>query len=301
MGRQAIAIDAAAGSNRPILGSLWMLGTVASFALMQVAGRELSGAHDVNTIRLYRSLIGLVVILPFALAFGGMRNLITARPLGHLVRNGIHFLGQMSWFFGIAHLTLADVSALNAMTPIFGVVLAITFMGEALSRPRIAAIAVGFVGVLVVIRPGLIPLEIATGVTLAGALFYAVSVVLMKALTRTEPVLRIIVYMMAIQFVIALVVAGGEIVVPLAADIPWIIIVGASGLTAHYCMARAVSLADASVILPISYLQLPAMAIIGLVSYNEQLDFYTLAGGGLIFAATYLNVVWSRRRSANRP
>lgn len=261
---------------------------------MQVAGRELSGDHDVITIMLYRSLVGLLLILPIALAFGGTNNILTSRPLSHLLRNSIHFLGQMSWFFGIAHLSLADVSALNAMVPIFGVMLAVAFMGERLSSTRLFIILCGLAGVLVVVRPGFIPLEVATYVSLAGAFFYAVSIVMMKALTRSEPPLRIMVYMMAIQFGIALILARGQIDIPNLIDVPWIVVVGASGLTAHYCLARAVSIADASVIMPISYLQLPAMAIVGLMFYAEQLDLYTLGGGCLIIAATYLNVIWSR-------
>ena len=141
---------------------------------MQIAGRELSGEHDVNAIMLYRSLVGLITILPIALMFGGVNNIVTGRPVLHLTRNAIHFLGQMSWFYGIAHLAMADVSALNAMVPIFGIVLAIIFMGERLSGPRVIAIAFGFVGVLTVIRPGVVPLEIATYITLFGSLFYAV-------------------------------------------------------------------------------------------------------------------------------
>lgn len=294
LGRQIITTRDAARLDRPILGAAWMLGTVASFGLMQLAGRELSGSHDVVMVMVYRSLVGLILILPIALVFGGVRVLATGKPLSHLLRNGVHFLGQMSWFYGIAHLALADVSALNAMVPIFGIVLAIVFMREALSGPRAFAVLCGFLGVLIVVRPGFVPLETATYVTLLGAWFYAVSIVMMKALTRSEPPLRIVLYMMAIQFCIALALAGGSIAMPSFADVPWVFIVGASGLTAHYCMARAVSIADASVILPISYLQLPVMALVGLTLYGEQLDFYTLGGGFLIFAATYLNVLWSK-------
>ena len=289
-----ITTRVAAKQNRPILGALWMLGTVVSFALMQISGRELSSEHDVVAVMLYRSLVGLILVLPIALVFDGAQVLTTSRPFSHLLRNGVHFLGQMSWFYGIAHLALADVSALNAMVPIFGIVLAIVFMRETLSRPRLFAILCGFFGVLIVVRPGFVALEAATYVTLVGALFYAVSIVMMKALTRSEPALRIVLYMMAIQFCIALVLAGGYIAMPSLAEAPWVVIVGASGLTAHYCMARAVAIADASVILPISYLQLPVMAIVGLAFYGEQLDFFTLGGGFLIFAATYLNVLWSR-------
>lgn len=288
--------------NRPVLGGLWMLGAVVSFAVMQVAGRELSGSHDAFTVLFYRSVVGVVVILPIALAFGGVRNVTTRKPLSHLVRNIIHFGGQYGWFFGIAHLAMADVTALTSTTPIFGVLLAVAFLGERLTWPRAMVIGCGFAGVLLVVRPGFIPVEFAAGVTVFGAFCYATSIVMVKALTSTEPPLRIVFYMMAMQAVIAFAFVGGEVELPARANWPWAGLVGICGLTAHYAMAKAVSVADASVVMPVGFLQLPAMAAAGFLLYAEAIDPFTLAGGVLILAATYLNIVWSRRRAtAKRP
>jgi len=295
-----MAANGAPAQNRPVVGALWMLGAVASFASMQIAGRELSGAHDAIAIMQYRSIIGVFLILPIALAFGGVRNIVTARPVGHAIRNAVHFVGQYGWFFGVAHLALAEVTALTSMMPIFGVALAVTFLGERLTRPRMAVIFCGFIGVLIVVRPGLVPLEVATGVTILGALCYAISVVMVKALTATEPPLRIVFYMMAIQSIFALLLAGGRVDIPTLPEAPWLVVVGISGLTAHYCMARAVTVADASVVMPISFLQLPTMATVGFLAYGESLDPFTLGGGALILCATYLNVIWSRRRTSAR-
>jgi drug/metabolite transporter (DMT)-like permease len=280
-----------------VLGAVWMLGAVISFAAMQISGRELSGEHDAITIMLYRGLIGVALMLPIALAFGGIDNVITRRPIGHLVRNIIHFLGQFGWFYGVAHLALADVTALNSVMPIFGVVLAVIFLGERLTLPRLIVILCGFVGVLIVVRPGMVPMEVATGITLIGALCYAASVVMVKALTTTEPPLRIVFYMMAMQCAFALVLTGGHIATPAVAELPWIVVVGISGLTAHYCMAKSVSFADASVVMPINFLALPVMAAMGYAFYGEGLDPYTLGGGSLVLGATYLNIVWARRRA----
>lgn len=287
--------------SAPLLGALWMLGAVVSFAGMQIAGRELSGQYEPAVILFYRSAVGVVLILPIALAFGGLKNVTTRRPLGHLTRNIVHFGGQFGWFYGIAHLTLADVTALTSTTPIFGVLLAVAFLGERLTWPRAMVIASGFIGVLIVVRPGLIPVETAAGVAVGGAFCYAVSIVMVKALTATEPPLRIVFIMMAMQsvFALALTLATGgpeALVVPTLPEWPSVIAVGVGGLTAHYCMAKAVSVADASVVMPVNFLQLPAMALAGLLLYREVVDPFTLVGGGLILAATYLNIRWSRRR-----
>ncbi len=283
--------------NRPIVGGLWMLGAVASFAGMQIAGRELSGGYDAVAILVYRSLVGLVLIAPIALAFGGLTNFRTRRPFGHLTRNIVHFAGQYGWFYGIAHLTMADVTALSSVTPIFGVLMAVAFLGERLTWPRAMVIGCGFLGVLIVVRPGVIPLEAAAGITVFGALCYAISITMVKALTASEPPLRIVFFMMALQTVIAVALTGGDLPMPSDGDWPWIVLVGVGGLAAHYCMARAVSVADASVVMPVNFLQLPAMALAGLLLYAEHIDPYTLAGGALILAATYLNIAWSRRRA----
>jgi len=296
----AIVAKTAEFQNRPILGALWMLGTILSFALMQTSGRELSGEHDAAGVMLYRSLVGVVLMTPVALAFGGMQNLITKRPFAHLTRNVVHFIGQYGWFYGVAHLALANVTALNLMMPIFGVILAIACLGERLTWARSAVILSGFVGVLIVVRPGAIPFEAATGVTLVASFCYAASIVMVKAMTATEPTLRIVFYMMAMQCGMALALTGGEIQAPQPAEIPWVIFVGASGLLAHFCMTRAVSVADANVIMPISFLSLPLMAAIGYAFYGERLDPFTIGGGGLIIGATYFNVVWSQRRAAER-
>ncbi len=295
------AVSQEAKQNRPVLGALWMLGTVLSFALMQVSGRELSGAHDAVAVMLYRSLVGVALMLPIALAFGGVKNVVTGRPLGHLMRNIVHFIGQYGWFYGVAHLALATVTTLNLMMPIFGVVLAVAFLRERLTLARLAVILCGFVGVLIAVRPGVIPFETATAITLLASFCYAASIIMVKALTSTEPTLRIVFYMMAMQFGLAFVLAGGHIALPETADIPWVIFVGMSGLTAHFCMTKAVSIADASVVMPITFLSLPTMAMIGFVFYGENLDPYTLGGGVLIIGATYLNIFWSRRRVAPAP
>ena len=272
-----------------------MLGAILSFTAMQISGRELSGDHDVVTIMLYRGLVGVIFMLPVAVAFGGLQNITTRRPIGHLVRNFVHFLGQFGWFYGIAYLTLADVTALNSTMPIFGVLLAVVFLGERLTAARLVVILFGFLGALIVVRPGVIPFEIAAGITLLSAFCYALSIVMVKALTTTEPPLRIVFYMMVTQCGFALALSSWDIAIPTFAELPWIVVVGISGLTAHYCMARSVGIADASVVMPISFISLPVMATIGFVIYGEDLEPYTIGGGTIILAATYLNIIWSRQ------
>lgn len=284
-----------------VKGALWMLATVASFVGMAVAGRELSADLTTSGVMFWRGLVGVLLVTPMALRAGGLRSLYTRRPLGHLGRNLVHFGGQFAWFYGLAWLTLAQVTSLNATTSIFGVVLAILFLGERMTLDRFVVICAGFLGALIVLRPGFIPIEFASFVVLAGALCYATAIVMVKSLTATEPPMRIVFWMMAIQTPLAFFLFLPEWSWPAAADLPWIVVVGAAGVSAHYTMTRALGLADASVLMPINYLQLPVMAIVGAVSYGEPPDAFTLGGGAIILAATWFNVWRSERaRKASR-
>lgn len=284
-----------------VKGALWMLATVASFVGMAVAGRELSADMSTAGVMFWRGLVGLAMVTPVALWRGGLRSLRTARPVGHLTRNIVHFGGQFAWFYGLAYLTLAQVTSLNATTSIFGVILAVLFLGERMTLDRFLVILAGFAGALIVLRPGVIPVEFASFVVLGGAFCYAAAIVMVKSLTSTETPLRIVFWMMAIQTPLSLLLFLPDWAWPSLADLPWIVVVGFAGVAAHYTMTRALTLADASVLMPINYLQLPIMAIIGAISYGEPPDAYTLGGGAIILAATWFNVWRSERaRKASR-
>lgn len=280
-------------------GALWMLVTVGCFALMAIAARGLSAELSVAAIMFWRGLVGFLIMLPIALATNRPSALITRRPFGHATRNLVHFLGQYGWFYGIVFLPLAQVTALISTVPIMGAILAALFLGEKVGRARAALIGVGFVGVLAILRPGLIPIEIASFVVIGAAGCYAASSIMVKSFTRTESAAVITLYMMLMQTPMALVPAIWGWSWPGLEDIPAIVVVGATGLLAHFAMARGLAIADASVVLPVGYLQLPIMAVIGYLLYMEHPDAWTLAGGALILASNWYNVQreqWAARR-----
>jgi len=277
----------------PIKAALWMGGTVLSFALMGVCGRELSAELNTFQTLFWRSLSGGVAILPM-LFFQGWGHVRTERPGAQITRNLFNFLGQYGWFYAIGVISLAEVFALEFTTPIWTALLAFLFLKERLTVPRVAAIVLGFVGILLITRPGVEVIHPAAFAVLGAAIAYAVSYTMVKSLTKTESPLTILVYMTVVQLPISLAFSVDGWVWPSAPACPWIVVVGLSGLTAHYCMARAFQQADAMLVVPLDFLRLPLISAVGFVYYGEALNPWVLGGAALVFAANFLNIRYAR-------
>jgi len=279
--------------SSPLVGGLWMLGAICSFTSLALAGRELSGELNAFQIMLYRSVISLLVIVGF-LARGGLGEtgfgqLRTSIPAFHLGRNVVHYVGQYSWFYALPLIPLAQITALEFSAPIWTVLLAALVLGERLTVRRALAVLLGFGGILVILRPGVIPVESAALVVLAAAFCYAVVFVVTKHMTATETPLAILFYMFLIQFVIGLGPALPGFDVPTAEDWPWVVVVGVSGLTAHYCLARAFMAAETGVVIPVDFLRLPLIGVIGWLLYGEGVEVWLVVGAGLIVTGIWIN------------
>ncbi len=289
--------DRRLAARNNIVGALWMCATVLCFIAMAIAGRELSDTMSTAQIMVLRSLVGLLLAAPLAFAAG---RVATRRPLLHLARNGVHFVGQYAWFYGIAALSFVNVSALMATTPVWATLLAIAFLGERAGLRRWAVIALGFAGVLVILRPHALPVGLPSLICLAGAAGYAGANVLSKELMRADTPLQIVFYMMLFQLPIAALANWGGWT-PLAwADAGWIAIVGAAGVAAHLTMNQAIRLGDISVVVPVTYIQLPLLAVIGFVFFLEVPEPMVLAGAGLIVAGAWWNIAAENRVARGR-
>jgi drug/metabolite transporter (DMT)-like permease len=274
----------------------WMTGVLASFIAMALGGRELSPDLSTFEILFFRSLIGLAVVLAL-LGQNGWRQIRTKKPGLHVVRNFTHYAGQFGWFFGIGLLPLAQVFALEFTTPIWIAILAPLLLKERLSGTRIAAIAIGFAGALIILRPGMVPIDTAAMGVLMAAAGYAFSHTLTKKLSATDSPLCILFYMTVVQLPLGLAPSLFDWVTPTLAHVPWLVLIGITALTAHFCMIKAFLHADAIVVVPMDFLRLPMVAVIGLVVYGEALDVWVFIGAGVIFAGNFLNIVQDKRRS----
>jgi drug/metabolite transporter (DMT)-like permease len=270
--------------------ALWMAGSIAAFLTMSVAGRTTTAVLDVFQVMELRSTIGFLMLLPLVWLVGGLSAMRTQRPLVHLGRNIAHYAGQFSWLFALNLIPLAQLISIEFTTPIWTALLATTFLHERLTRPRLAAILLGLVGILIIVRPGATVLQTGHLVVLAAAFFFGISLVVTKSLTRTDNVVRIIFWMLIIQSVIGLIPAIYVWRTPPAELWPWILLVAFTGSASHYCLARALSHADATLVAPIDFLRVPLSALIGWLLYQEQIDIWTAAGAVLILCGNLLNL-----------
>ena len=284
--------------NATLRAALWMIGAIASFSSMAIAGRAVSFQLDTFEIMMYRSLFGICIVLGVA-GVAGTLGQVTRRHMGvHLLRNMAHFTGQNLWFYAVTVIPLAQVFALEFTSPLWVLVLSPLILGERLTKVRVIAALMGFGGILVVTRPGAESLNMGVVTAALSAVGFALSIVFTKRLTRSETITCILFYLTIMQAVFGIICAGwdGDIALPDATTLPWLLLIGCAGLLAHFCLTTALSIAPATVVVPIDFVRLPLIAVIGMAFYNEPLDIFVFLGAVLIFAGNYYNLLTETRR-----
>lgn len=284
-------------SNPTVVAALWMTGAIVSFTTLAVAGRSVMVDLSTFELMLWRSLIGLTILLVWIGATRRTTAFTTARLPLHAARNVAHFAAQNLWFYAIATLPLATVFALEFTTPIWGLLLAPLILGERLTRRGLLSAAIGFAGILLVAQPGAASLSPGMLAAAACAVGFALSIMMTKILTRHEPLIAILFWLHVMQSVFALVIAGhdGQIALPATERLHWMVLIGIAGLTAHLCLTRALQTAPATIVMPMDFARLPVIAIVAMLVYAEPLDPLVFAGAALIFAGNWINL---RRRPA---
>lgn len=277
----------------------WMVGTLLSFSMMAVAVRELAGALNVFEILVFRSASGLLIVLVLALVRPELRSQLATRQIKmHLLRNTTHFAGQYAWALGITLLPLATVFAIEFTTPVWVALLAVFFLGERMTASRAATIVLGFVGVLVILRPGLEAFQPATLIVLGCALGLAVAGIATKRLTATETTLCILFWMNLMQLPMNLAGCDPGFLGKLTADMAWPILgICVAGFTGHFCLANAFRHGDAIMVVPLDFLRIPLIAAVGYLFYREPIDGFVFAGAGIIVAG----ILWNLRDEARKP
>jgi drug/metabolite transporter (DMT)-like permease len=276
-----------------------MIGALLSFCVMAVAIRRLSGPLTVMEILTLRAMLGLVIIGVVALLRPAERHSINARRLPlHILRNSVHFGSQYLWALGLVLLPLATVFALEFTMPAWTILLAPFFLGERMTRSRIGAVILGLIGVLVILRPGVESFKPAALIVLLAALGYGAQIIATKKLTATESTFAIVFWMNVIQLALGLAFAGVLFLQKLTLDlVPAIAGLGAAGLFAHFCLSNAFRAGDASVVVPLDFLRIPLIAVIGWWLYDEPLDVFVFAGAGIIISG----ILWNLRSEVRHP
>lgn len=270
-------------------GALWMSGAVLSFCAMAISARQLLAHMGPFEVVLMRSIVMLAIVLALVPRTGAALLRTRRFPL-HVLRNVVHFGGQYAWVFALGALPLATVFAIEFTMPVWTAVLAALFLNERISRPRVVMLVLGLAGVLVILRPGFAFVDPAALVMLGGSLAYAASLIFTKRLSATDAPLAVLFWMSLIQLPLALASSLPQWANPRLSDLPWIVVVGVGSYTAHYCLTRAVKIADASVVVGIDFIRLPLIALVGALFYAEALDPMVFVGAAIIFAGTYYSL-----------
>ena len=288
--------------SEPAKAIVWMIGAMLSFSLMAVSGRELATSLNTFEIMLYRSIIGFLIVLVIGY-FAKTLGEIKGNRLGlHLFRNFAHFSGQNLWFLAVAYIPFSQLFALEFSTPVWVALLAPLFLGEALTRQRGLAVIMGFAGVLIVARPDINQFDFAIVAAVACAICFAGSMMATKKLTSDQSITCILFWLTLMQLAMGLLATAfiGTITFPEGINITWIVIVGVGGLTAHFCITNALALAPAIIVVPLDFMRLPLISVIGFLAYGEAFDLPILLGAVTIFIAVLLNLKAEKQRQSEQ-
>jgi drug/metabolite transporter (DMT)-like permease len=277
-------------SSSILKAATWMAGWLACMVVMAVAGREATLELSVFEVMELRSLIGLCLLYPLIHRAGGVRAMKTAHLGRQLLRNVAHYGAQCGWLAALTLIPLAQVVSIEFTMPIWTAILAVAFLGERMGLWKNIAVLLGLLGVAIIVRP--FGGEVSTGqlIALAASLGFATSIIMVKALTRTDRVIAILFWMVVIQSLLGLVPALLVWRWPSTTVWGWLVVIGFCGTYSHYCMTRALLHADATLVVPMDFLRVPLAALTGWLVYAERIDLATAAGAGLILVGNLLNL-----------
>jgi drug/metabolite transporter (DMT)-like permease len=275
-----------------------MTGALLSFSALAVSVRMLAGKLSVMEILALRGGIGLAVMSAIAAARPDLRGTILSRKLPlHFFRNTIHLGATYLWAMSLLLLPFATVFSLEFTAPAWTLLLAWLVLGEHMTPSRVGAVVLGLLGVLVIVRPGLAAFQPAALLVLGAAVGFATTQIATKKLTRTDPTFAIIFWMNAIQLPLAYLASDPLFPARLgAADLPVVLAIGTTGLASHYCLTNAFRAGDASMVMPLDFMRIPLIAVIGWWLYGEALDPLVFLGAGLIITG----ILWNLRSEARQ-
>lgn len=276
---------AAADAARVLRGIAWAVVSMAMFTLTPVFVRYLSSEMHAVEIIFHRSFIAAAVLAAYFL-WSDISRIRTRVFKSHIGRSVLNFAGMTLWFQAIVAMPLAEATALHFTLPLYTVIFAALFLGERVGWRRWSATAVGFLGALIVLRPGAVPIETPAVMVLASAAFYGGAVVMIKLLTRTDAALPIAFYSNLLMGAIALVPTIFLWEGPTLSDIPMLLALALIGTAAPYCFTRALINLDASVVAPLDFLRLPFTAFAAWLIFAEVPDRWTWVGAAVIFGST---------------
>ncbi len=274
--------------RRYLRGIWWMLVTGLLFVSVTGVVRHLGTDMNPMQAAFIRYAFGVVLIAPVLLRMFASRAAPSRLGL-HGLRGVAHGIAVMLWFFAMARIPIAQVTAIGFTTPIFTTIGAALFLGERLYARRIAAVVVSFLGTLVILRPGAVDIELGALAQLAAAPLFACSFLIAKKLTKTESSASIVAYMSV--FVTLALLPPALLVwrTPTLTELGWLFVTAVFATAGHYTLTRAMQAMELTVLQPFSFLQLVWATLLGFYAFSEVPDVWTLTGGAIIVASvTYI-------------
>lgn len=275
-----------------LIGMLLMLVSTLAFTGMQASIRIVA-SDAMNPlppaeVAFFRNLFGLLALAPLFFRYGPA-PLKTRRIRLHLLRAGLQAGGMLCFFTAVTMIPLAEITALSFSAPLFATVLAIFLLGERVRRRRMTALALGFLGVLVVLRPGAEALSTGALLVLGSSLGWAAAMTMIKSLSRTDSAFALTFYAALFMTPLTFVPAAFEWTHPTLGQLSWLVVLGSLGTAGHLAFAQALKIAEMSAVLPLDFLRLVWASMIGILVFGEIPTVWSLVGGAMIFGgASYI-------------
>ena len=281
--------------NKFIYVTLLAIGATLFGSFMGAGVKLMSNDLHPIIICFYRCLMGLIIITPFV-ALNNFKAIKSTNTKLQLIRAAINIISMICWFSAIGIMHFEKATALGFTTPLFTTILAVIVLGEVIRFHRTAALILGFVGIIIIIRPGYVPFEFGTLLMLAASFSFSFVLIFVKKLSATDSSLTIIFYhllfMTPVFFILSLffweTINFDQLII--------FIFMGASGLLSHWCLAQAFKLSETTFVMPLQFTKLIWASLIGLFLFSEQPDVWTWIGGTIIF----ISVVYITYREAFR-
>ena len=279
--------------NKLLTVALLAIGATLFGSFMGAGVKLLSNELHPIIICFYRCLMGLIIITPFV-ARNNFKALQTDNMRLQIYRALINIISMICWFSAIGMMHFEKATALGFTTPLFTTILAVLILGEVIRFHRTAALLLGFVGILIIIRPGYMPFEFGTILMLIASFSFSFVLIFVKKLSATDSSLTIIfyhlLYMTPAFFILSFFywenINLNQLII--------FILMGASGLLSHWCLAQAFKMSDTTFVMPLQFTKLIWASLIGLFIFSEQPDIWTWIGGVVIF----ISVVYITYREA---
>jgi drug/metabolite transporter (DMT)-like permease len=271
-------------ANRPIAGVLWMLLTGLNFVAVTAIVKHVGDALPAAQSAFLRYALGLVFLLPMIGPIRAAR--LTRRQVGLFGLRGLaHTFGVLLWFYSMTRITIAEVTAMNYLNPVYVTLGAALFLGETLALRRILAVVAALCGALLILRPGFRELSPGHIAMIGTAIFFAISYLMAKRLSG-EFSAAVVVGMLSIAVTIGLAPLAAAVWVPVTpAQLGWLFLVACFATAGHYTMTLAFAAAPVAVTQPVTFLQLVWAVLLGFFVFGEGIDIWVILGGAVILAS----------------